>query len=196
MQALAEQSGMPGCGDVALLVNRCGNGDAAAWNRLLEDVRKLAIDLARWKYRLAREDAEDVAQVVQIRVAERLPQLRDPEAFPYWVRRLVHHAVVDTVRQRRPLLSLDDPAAAALESEGAQFEDDGYDQILLLADLERALCRLPDLYQAPIRMHLLQGLQQDEIGRLLGRPRSTVASQIERGLNRLQRNLSRVLAPH
>jgi RNA polymerase sigma-70 factor, ECF subfamily len=177
-------------GDLAYLVERCGVGDGAAWNRLLSEVRRLAIDLGRWKYRMSREDAEDMAQVVQIRVAERLSQLRDPGAFPCWVRRLVHRAAVDSLRQQRQHLSLDDPDTAVLETDVAPVQTDEYDQILLRADLDRALSRLPDHYREPIRLHVLQGIPQDDVGRLLGRPRSTVASQIERGLHRLQRSMS------
>jgi RNA polymerase sigma factor (sigma-70 family) len=61
--------------------------------------------------------------------------------------------------------------------------------VLLRMELGRALSRLPDHYRQPIELYLLQGLPQDEVGRRLGRPRSTVATQIERGLNRLRRSL-------
>src|SRR5262249_29181147 len=91
------------------LVRRCQRGDAAAWRRLLEEARQSTTELARRSYRLDREDAEDVAQAVQIRIVERLGQLREPRAFPLWVRRLVHTAAVDLIRQRRPHLSLDAP---------------------------------------------------------------------------------------
>lgn len=172
------------------LLARCDRGDRHAWDRLLADVRKLALDAARWRYGLKREDAEDVAQVVQIRVMQRVSQLRDRQAFPAWVRRLVHHAVVDLLRSRRaPAVSLEEIGC----QEGLLAEPevpDAFEQVLLRADLDQALARLPERYREPIRLYLLDGLQQDDIGRLLGRPRSTVASQIERGLHRLQRSLT------
>ena len=62
------------------LVKEClsGSGSAkeAAWNRLLDEIRRMALDLGRRNYHLGLEDAEDMAQLVQIRVLERLPQLR------------------------------------------------------------------------------------------------------------------------
>jgi len=171
------------------LLRRCTVGDHQAWDRLLAQVRRLAFDLGRWKYRLGNEDAEDLAQVVQLRVSQRLPQLRDPAAFPSWVRRLTHHAAVDAMRQRRPALSLDEPLPAG-ESPAELVTVEAYDQIVLRADLDQALARLPLHYREPIELHVLEGLPQDEVGRLLGRPRSTVASQVERGLRRLARTLS------
>jgi DNA-directed RNA polymerase specialized sigma24 family protein len=79
--------------DLDRLVDDClrGKGAAreAAWNRLLEEIRRMALDLGRRNYRLGMEDAEDMAQTVQLRVLERLPQLREAAAFPLWVRRVI-----------------------------------------------------------------------------------------------------------
>jgi RNA polymerase sigma-70 factor, ECF subfamily len=174
----------------------CAGGDRLAWRSLLENVRTQALDRAQQIYGLGWEDAEDLAQQVQIRVAERLSQLRQPRSFPRWLRRLIHHAALDTLRQRRLLLSTDALAASEVSLEVVWHQVAGteaanpYDQALLRADLTRALARLPARYREPIRLHLLQGLSQDEVGRLLGRPRSTVATQIERGLDRLRRILA------
>src|SRR5687768_4185260 len=92
--------------EMECLVRRCQTGDGHAWSRVLGEVRRVALELGRWKYRLGAEDAEDVAQVVQIRVSQRLCQLRDAGAFPCWVRRLAHRAALDCLRARKPLLSL------------------------------------------------------------------------------------------
>jgi len=179
----------PECDETSQLLRRCAEGDARAWERLLAHVRRLAFDLGRWKYRLGNEDAEDLAQVVQLRVTQRLSQLRDPSAFPFWIRRLTHHAAVDSLRQRRSMRSLDEPLPSG-ESPEELVIADPYDRIVLRADLDRALARLPLHYREPIELHLLEGISQDEVGRLLGRPRSTVASQVERGLRHLQRALT------
>ncbi len=174
------------------LLNRCLAGDDAAWRDLMAYVRREALDAARWRYHLSREDSEDLAQVVQIRVAQRITQIRDRGAFSYWLRRLIHCASIDLMRQRRSCLSLDE----LLQPSNTGFVEpaaaDEYGQVDLRADLDEALSHLPDRYQEPIRLHLLDGFPQDEVGRILGRPRSTVASQIERGLRRLQRNLASV----
>jgi RNA polymerase sigma-70 factor, ECF subfamily len=167
-----------------------------AWQHLLETVRSQTLLHAQHSYGLERDDAEDLAQQVQIRVAERLSQLREPEAFHYWLRRLIHHAAVDSLRERRLLLSADVLAGAETQMHvlwqriAGRDGADPFDQVLLRLALTRALARLPDHYREPIQLHLLEGLPQEEVGRLLGRPRSTVATQIERGLYRLRRLLS------
>jgi RNA polymerase sigma-70 factor, ECF subfamily len=180
--------------DLEALLAGCAEGDARAWRRLLEAVRELAMDLALQSYHLSREDAEDLAQLVQIRVSQRLPQLRRPGAFPLWVRRVVHSLALDMFRQRRPMVSLDDPSEVARNADADPDLVHYYDQVLLKADLERALSRLPAHYQEPIRLHVLHGMHQEDIGQLLGRPRSTIATQIERGLQRLRRSMFTMLA--
>jgi len=175
--------------DLESLVAGCVSGDAAAWERLLDAVRQMALDLGRGSYRMGLEDAEDLAQMVQIRVSERLPQLRQTAAFPVWVRRVIHHVALDMLRQRRPLFSLDDLTESTPEIAAESEATDPYDLALLRTDLTRALSRLPAHYREPIQLHLLLGLPQDQVGQRLGRPRSTVATQIERGLGRLRRTL-------
>jgi DNA-directed RNA polymerase specialized sigma24 family protein len=56
-----------------------------------------------------------------------------------------------------------------------------YEQILTRVTLDQALAGLPAIYGEPLRLHLLHDLSQAEVGGVLGRPRSTVATQIERG---------------
>jgi RNA polymerase sigma factor (sigma-70 family) len=175
--------------DLEMLVSACTQGDEAAWTHLLAAARGLALQVAERRYRLPPEDAEDLAQIVQIRVSERLRQLRQPAAFRPWVRRIIDHVALDMLRQRQPLLSLDDPDERVEVLFAHPESDEPYDRVLLRADLERALARLPDHYQEPIRLHLLHGIPQEDIGEILGRPRSTIATQIERGLARLRRSL-------
>lgn len=189
MERTTEHASIPTGWELERMLEGCAAGRREAWTDLLAEVRRVALQMGRWKYRLNAEDAEDVAQVVQVRVAERLGQLRHGAAFHQWLRRLVHHSVVDTLRRKRPTLSIDDPDTGVSELPERVDGLSPYDQILLRADLAQALNRLPDLYRQPIQMHLLGGMPQDEIGRVLGRPRSTVASQIERGLGRLRRTL-------
>jgi|SRR5947209_9657825 len=179
--------------DLESVVPACIQGDPQAWGRLLDAVRRLSIEFAERQYRFRRQDAEDLAQLVQIRVVERLPQLRRPEAFPVWVRRIIHHLALDMLRQRQPPLSLDDPHHPPGTPATTQESGEPYDRALFRADLERALARLPARYQEPIRLHLIHGLPQELIAQLLGRPRSTIATQIGRGLARLRRTLSGIL---
>jgi RNA polymerase sigma factor (sigma-70 family) len=179
--------------ELEALVVTCARGDAAAWHPLLDAVRRLAVTLGCRNYRLGLDDAEDLAQNVQLRVIERLPHLRRSSAFPLWVRRVIHHVALDTLRERRRVTPLDD--LEDLDTDAESLDVDSYDRALLRADLSRALSRLPAHYRQPIEMHLLHGMPQEQISQRLGRPRSTVATQIERGLRRLRPMLASSAEP-
>jgi RNA polymerase sigma factor (sigma-70 family) len=97
---------------------------------------------------------------------------------------------LDLIRSRHPVVSLDRLSARGGEPGSRQEAAEQYRRVLLREDIERALSRLPARYREPIRLHLLEGLPQEDVGQLLGRPRSTIATQIERGLARLRRLLS------
>jgi RNA polymerase sigma-70 factor (ECF subfamily) len=170
----------------------CIAGDRRAWDRLLEASVPIISAIARTDFGLHREDVEDVVQMVHMKLYEHLSTLREPEAFGPWLRRMTRRTIIDLLRQKRQTLSLE----ALFEEAGVEpscphcAEADGTDaSVVTRLDVQRALADLPPLYREPVVYYLLQGKAQEEIGDLLGRPRSTVATQIQRGLARLRRAL-------
>jgi RNA polymerase sigma-70 factor (ECF subfamily) len=173
-------------------LNACVAGDALAWDRLLQISVPIISAIARTDFGLHREDVEDVVQMVHVKLYEHLSELRDPQAFASWLRRMTRHTIIDLLRQKRQTVSLDALAEeSGMEpSSPARPDADGTDEaVATRLDMQRALAALPPLYREPVVYYLLQGKAQDEIGDLLGRPRSTVATQIQRGLARLRRSL-------
>jgi RNA polymerase sigma-70 factor (ECF subfamily) len=177
-------------------------GDQSAWDRLLETSVPVIRAIARVDFRLNPEDVEDVVQMVHLKLYEHLDELRDAVAFMPWLRRVTRHTIIDFLRQKRQTISLE----AFTEETGREFSEAGWngagdlpteDAALSVAtrlDVQRALNALPALYREPVVYFLLQGKPQDEIGRLLGRPRSTVATQIQRGLEKLRHSLGEAYA--
>lgn len=174
----------------AMLLARCSGGSPAAWRELFEEVRPLVRTVAGTDFRLSLDDQEDVFQLVCLKLYRSLHELKNPLAFRNWLRCVTRRAALDFLRQRRSMASLDvveeESGPVALESEPLAWED----RTDLRVDLERALDRLPEKYRAPVRLYVLDGEEQEDVSRILGRPRSTVASQIHRGLARLRRSLT------
>lgn len=181
------------------LLQACLTGDEQAWERLFQDSAPIIYAIARADFGLHREDAEDIVQMVHLKLYEHLEELRDPESFAAWLRRVTRRTIIDTLRQKRQTVSLEalreetglelpDATARAFGNERAR-DGDG-ESVVVRLDVERALALLPPLYRDPVIQYLVEGKPQDEIGRLLGRPRSTIATQIQRGLQKLRRELS------
>lgn len=66
------------------LVTCARNGEKRAWDALVERYAPLTWSICR-QYRLDDADAEDVGQVVWLKLVEHLDQLRDPAALPGWL---------------------------------------------------------------------------------------------------------------
>ena len=65
---------------VTHLVTRARGGDKRAWDALVERYAPLIWSICR-KYRLSRDDADDVGQSVWLRLVDQLDKIRDPAAL-------------------------------------------------------------------------------------------------------------------
>jgi RNA polymerase sigma factor (sigma-70 family) len=82
-----ERNGDPGDVDgldVTDLVTRARDGQERAWNAPVERYSPLIWSICR-RYRLDGADAEDVSQIVWLRLVDHLGSIRDPAAPPGWL---------------------------------------------------------------------------------------------------------------
>jgi RNA polymerase sigma factor (sigma-70 family) len=124
------------------LVTRARNGDRQAWDALVDRYTPLIWAICR-RYRLDRDDAEDVGQLVWLRLLEQLENIRDPAALAGWLATTAQRECLRVLRTRRPHPAgyvpdaRDDPdnPAGSAEQELLAAERD--------AALREALARLP-----------------------------------------------------
>jgi RNA polymerase sigma factor (sigma-70 family) len=73
-----------GVPSVGVLVSRAQDGDKCAWDQLVERFAPLIWSVCR-RHELGRPDADDVAQVVWLRLVDQLALVRDPAALAGWI---------------------------------------------------------------------------------------------------------------
>ena len=154
----------------AELVARCRNGDAEAWNELVERFSRYVYAIAMQAFRLGPHDAEDVFQEVFARVYQHLDRLRSARREGPADDELLDPAGLD-----ESLGQLDEAMTvrASLDAVGEACRE----------ILDRFFCR-DESYRS--------------IGEELGLPAGTIASRISRCLAKLRAELegrSEVLAP-
>jgi RNA polymerase sigma factor (sigma-70 family) len=96
--------------DMAAIVEAARRGEEEAWNALVTRLTPLVRATARG-YRLNERDAEDVCQVVWLRLLENFGQLRESRALPGWVATTARRESIRVARghARTPLVgALDD----------------------------------------------------------------------------------------
>jgi RNA polymerase sigma-70 factor (ECF subfamily) len=134
----------------------------------------------------SREDAEDLASEVCVRVVESLPKQRG--FFPAWLFRIARNLVADYYRRevtRGDSLPLDDETAARVSgNEGIEGK------LLLDHELEAALARLTVDQEEVIRLRFIEGYETGEIAKIQGRAPGAVRALQFRAIASLRERLA------
>ena len=188
---------------VAALLRRCLAGDAAAWERLVEQQNRRIFNLC-YRFTGSRDEAEDLTQEVFIKMYRTLDSYdMQRGAFTTWVTTVTRNLLVDNFRKRKM-----DRVTDSLDA-GAGPEEEGLSLAEKLADggvspdrqvgrretqemVQLALGKLsPELREAVI-LRDLQDMDYKEIAQALKVPEGTVKSRINRGRTELARLLQRI----
>lgn len=130
--------------------------------------------------------AEDAAQDAFLVAWERLGQLRDPEAFPGWIRRLVRTQCDRRLRGRRlPLASEDAVRGVAAPANAAINTTTMHDSTLV----QLALAGLSADDRLVLILFYIAERRQAEIAEWLGVPVTTVARRLAHARRRLRRHI-------
>lgn len=154
------------------------------FQRLLEPVHDRAVAFARGVCR-SRSDGDDLMQEALLRALDKLPSLRDDNAFRFWLFRVI--ITVHRNRYKRSfwrrLLPLETEPTAPDRNE----ELGGAERARL------ALAELPHEQREAIVLFELEGWKVEEIADLLGVSVSAVKSRLVRGRERLRAVYTRKL---
>ena len=163
------------------LVAAAKAGDRAAFDALIRRYRHgvyaLCLD------RTGNFDtAEDLTQEALLQAHAQLHTLREPAAFPGWLRQIARN--VCRMWQRRPLLG-----TVAVEPEAyPQLTQDVYREALrreAAREVRAALAQLPENNRIAFLMHV-QGSSYREIAEFIDAPETTVVGRLHRARSRLR----------
>jgi len=168
-------------GDEKSLVERCRKGEDEAWRELVDRFSQKVYSVA-YHFTLKREDAEELAQEIFLKIFENLHRYEGSFPLVAWVISLARNLCIDRYRRLKrektfrfvsddavaPMLrSSDDPAEAVLKKERTK---------LLFA----ALAEIPEDLAEILVLRDLDGLAYAEIGQALELPDGTVKSRLFR----------------
>lgn len=135
------------------------------------------------------EEARDAAQMVFMRLYERLSTLKESETFLPWMIRLARNCCIDHLRRRRvrtPTYSVPLDEATELPAEGPTPDVD-VDERARRRLVYRALETVGEPMRELILLKEIHGLKLEEIARLLDEPLGTVKSRSHRARIELAR---------
>ena len=191
-----------GLSDAELIV-ACQQNDPEALNHLLDRHRQTIVSMV---YHVAPDwlDPSDLVQEANIRIWRSIGNLRNPDCFKSWLRKIVTNLFYDELRKRPRegvVLSIDEPITSENGNEVATREivDDSAqpeDKLLNseLADaVANALSSLPGQFRTAAVLRDVEGLSYEEIAQLTQTEIGTVKSRISRARIKIQKRLSSYL---
>ena len=171
------------------LVTRARNGDAQAWDALVERYAPLVWSICR-RHRLDDADAKDVGQIVWLHLVDQLDRIRDPAALPGWLATVTRRECLRVLGAARA------PLAAGYVLDAKTFPDAQTrtaEEELLVAERHAALREaFGDLPPRGRRLILLlienPPVPYAEISARLGMPVGSIGPNRGRCLDKLRRH--------
>ena len=117
--------------------------------------------------------AEDIASEALARAYARWPRLRCQPYRDGWILRVATNLAIDTVRRRRPALTMSD-------------EIDLADAVTLRLALVAALGALPRRQRDAVALRYLNGLSEAQVAQSLGVSTNTASTHVRRGLKAMR----------
>lgn len=167
--------------DLESLIRRASAGDADAYGAVVRRFQDMAVGYARAVLGDAHL-AEDAAQEAFLEAFRCLASLREPAAFPGWLRRIVFkHCDRLTRGARPPLVGLEETDAASSPTQVLEVERrETAERVLAAVDA------LPERQRTAVTLFHLGGYSHEELSAFLEVPVTTVKKRLHDGRARLR----------
>ena len=173
------------------LVQRSVSGDARAFEHLVTR-HYMTVYRISYKWCGVKQDAEDIAQEVFIKLARNLKTFRQKSSFQTWLYRIVINTAKDVTRTCATKRAYESAFAFEHVPENPgpyQARDHA------AARLHKELAKLPAKQRMAILLVLDEGLSHREAARVLGCPEATVSWRIFQARKKLKKSLEHVRQP-
>ena len=180
--------------DLAGLVERARTGETRAYDALVRRFQDAAVGYARSLLAGDYAAAEDAAQEAFVEAYRCLPTLREPKAFPGWLRCIVFKHC-DRVRRARRLATvpLNESAASSIAPNNGGWGADDPARLALADERARlvraAVAALPPGEREVVSLFYLADDSHAAIADFLDVPATTVKSRLHAARKRLRREL-------
>ena len=167
------------------LIERSLGGDAHAFECLVKRHYQTVFRIA-FKWSGVRLDAEDIAQEVFVKLAQKLKTFGMKSAFKTWLYRITINSAKDFVRKSATKRGYE--AAYAIE-QSSNNPGPLPNEHLYAKRLHRALESLPKKQKAAVLLVFGEGFSHKEAGMVLNCPEATVSWRIFQARKRLKKSL-------
>jgi RNA polymerase sigma-70 factor (ECF subfamily) len=159
-----------------------------AFTELVKDYQDMVFGLA---YAILQDHflAQDVTQEAFITAYNKLDTLIHPEAFPYWLQRIARRQSFEAVKKKRSVELSPEVARLRRGPQGDFLPEQVIERKETKQRIQSALNNLPEGQRIPVILYHINGYSQAEIADFLELEINTVKKRIQRGRERMQKEL-------
>jgi RNA polymerase sigma-70 factor (ECF subfamily) len=184
------------------LISRLQAGDDSAVHELAERYGPRIYQLA-FRQMKNREDAEEVAQDVLLKVYRKIGAFRGDAALSSWIYRITFNTAMSRLRGNRAARAAeqerdrilaapagdDDRASVRQQIDWSSMPDEELLRLQLRQAVAAAIRELPEIYRAPVVLRDIEGLTTEEASSRLRVKDQTLKSRLHRGRLMLRERL-------
>jgi RNA polymerase sigma-70 factor (ECF subfamily) len=169
-----------------ILIRGCRNGRPKSQEELY---RRFASSMygVCLQYASSEDDAQDILQDGFIKVFGKLDQVKNPAAFPGWIRRVMINTALEKYRSLVHLQRVDDAKDEKLEISGEEVLND-----LTCEELVALIQTLSPKYRMVFNLYAVEGYNHKEISETLGISVGTSKSNLSRARAILQEKIKNI----
>ncbi|MDD9150003.1 MULTISPECIES: RNA polymerase sigma factor SigW [unclassified Sporolactobacillus] len=178
------------------LIRRVKKGDHQAFAELVDRYKNSVFAIC---LRMVgnRQEAEDLSQETFIRAYKHIDQFDNNRSFSTWIFRIATNLSIDSLRRKKPSVSLDAEIPGAdgivlkeLLSGGEILPDERIIRAEMEKIIQHEISLLPEKYRSAVILKYIEDLSLKEISEIMGIPVGTVKTRIHRGREMLRKNMT------
>lgn len=158
-----------------VLIQGCLRNDASAQQELYYRFSPKMLSVC-YRYAKSREDAEDMLQEGFIKVFTQIHQFQNRGALEGWIRRIIVHTCINTLKKNKKFSDSVDIIHAA----SVPVREENIPSILQAKQVVECIRLLPLGYRTVLNLYAIEGYSHKEIAEILDIEESTSRSQYTR----------------
>lgn len=178
--------------DFTILINRCIDGDASAWDELVNLITPSILMTCR-QMRLSQEESLDIFGQVCYILLQNLDRLKSPEKILSYVSTTARREVLRGIRRTKLFEKLEEETTKQISVTEFSRPDEEFDKMSELEILMAAMAQLPEK-EYKLLWHLFLDETEpsyDEISEKVGIPVSSIGPTRSRALLKLKKIMKR-----
>lgn len=169
-------------------IESCRQGDREAFRLLFETYKDRVFSIAVYSMGGDEAAANDATQQVFLKLMTSIKQFRGDSEFTTWLYRLVVNVCIDESRRRRRFVALGESTPVS-RIEDRRPQEKHYARREIADSVKAAINQLKPKFRLPILLKYIEGLSYEEIAKVMGCSKGTIASRLNRGHKALARRL-------